>query len=229
MTPAPETTGVTKRLTHVTRAPLLLLTLTSACQCFVPPEELSPDAGALDAGLVDAGLDAGDGRVECRQASECQPPPFMLDFCTAPGAHCLDGRCVWDCNGGLTCNRPTTDLGCAECQGARSCLQCGLPQCLSPGEVVIGVQRPQGTCPAPFTEGAAFVLSPQRAPKACAVLIDRDGGQVVGEWYGELDGGRRLLSIPALGGTCVASNLFTGAPRMRVSCPSCTFLSMGCE
>lgn len=204
---------------------LVAVSSAAACQCFVPPEELLPDAGGPDAGAgAGSRTDAG---LECRQASDCTVPQVMLEFCSAPGAHCLDGRCVVDCNGGLTCNAPTATSDCIDCQGTPSCRQCGFPRCLASNDVVLTV--PPGACPSPLADGGSFLVVAQRAPKPCGLLVDRDGGQAMGEWFGQLDGGRALLSIPALGGTCIASDLFTGLPRTRVSCPRCTFVWPGCE
>lgn len=81
-------------------------------------------------------------------------------------------------------------------------------------------------CPPPFNDFENFEVRPFSG--RCGAAITRDGG-IHGVWVGALPTGGSLISIPALGGTCLGSNLFTQVPRTVISCPACTFLAEGCE
>ncbi len=84
------------------------------------------------------------------------------------------------------------------------------------------------TCPSPFSAGTAFEVAP--ASTVCGGDIRvADGGASVGSWADLESGSQALLFIPALGGSCVATVLPTGAPRAAIACPACTFVEQGCE
>jgi hypothetical protein len=78
-------------------------------------------------------------------------------------------------------------------------------------------------------DGARFEVA-ARDPGACgSALRSLDGGGAsVGSWDDLGNGGEGLLSIPSLGGWCVATLLPTDAPRAAIVCPVCTFEEVGC-
>jgi hypothetical protein len=195
-----------------------LCLLLSGCQCFVPVEE-ARDAGPVDGGSrpsPDAGL-SQDAGAECRQASDCTPPA-MIPFCQGQAAACVDGRCLVECTGsGRTCT--SAQEPCYACTpGGQQCGNCGLtPSC---SMTVTGAG-----CPAPFTSGARVQVVPFSGRCGGALVLD---GGFVGTWF-SIDGATSFHTIPALGGTCLGSDLFTGVPRTFISCPACSFVGEGCE
>lgn len=208
---------------------LLLITLTSfsACQCLQPVDERADagrDAGrsSSDAGsAVDSG--ARDAGVECTTAADCTAPGPMQQFCGGLRPVCVNRHCLLECpvpDAGLrTCQSDTTE--CLTCDGAtRQCAMCDARVC------TFTVDPTRGTCPAPFDDFQPFVVQPFSG--RCGGGILRDGG-VAGVWVGTLGIGRILLDIPALGGACLGSPLFTQVPRTLISCPACTFVAEGCE
>lgn len=217
---------------------LLLITLTSfsACQCLQPVDERADagrdggsasDAGLGDGGASDAGtaVDAGrgDAGVECTTAADCTAAGPMQQFCGGLRSACVNNRCLLECpvpDAGLrTCQSDTTE--CLTCNGAtRQCAMCDARVC------TFTVDPTRGTCPAPFDDFQPFVVQPFSG--RCGGGIVRDGG-VAGVWVGTLGIGRILLDIPALGGACLGSPLFTQVPRTLISCPACTFVAEGCE
>lgn len=216
---------------------LLVVTTFSACQCLQPVDERADagrdagsvfDAGArVDAGFVaDAGArDAGsiDAGVECATAADCSATGPMQQFCGGLRPVCVNNRCLLECpvpDAGLrTCRSDTTD--CLTCDGAtRQCSMCDARVC------TFTVDPVRGMCPAPFDDFEPFLVQPFSG--RCGGGVLRDGG-VVGTWVGSLSFGRILFDVPALGGTCLGSPLFTQVPRTLISCPACTFVAEGCE
>lgn len=175
------------------------------------------DAGA-DSGVADAGF------VACTTASECPPPNPMQQFCGQLQAACVNGFCLLECptppDAGLkTCTSSTTE--CLTCNGApRTCGNCSANVC------TFAAQPVRGTCPPPFDDFENFVVQPFSG--RCGGGIVRDGG-LAGVWVGAMMNGRILLDLPALGGACLGSPLFTQVPRTLISCPACTFVAEGCE
>lgn len=217
---------------------LLLLVVVSslgACQCFVPVAEdggtddagstsdagATPDGGSLaDAGSTpDAGADAGP-MAACRTHLDC-PAPGPLPFCGPARPACVNGRCLVECgapDAGRTCTH-AAGQDCLTCDGQRECAQCRAFRCEF-------FPQPQGgSCPPPFDDFLGFQVLPFSG--RCGAGITRDGG-LEGVWYGTLTQGM-LIEIPALGGTCLASPLFTQLPRAVISCPACTFVAEGCD
>jgi hypothetical protein len=234
----------------MSRALLVVLFSLAGCQCLQPVDE-RPDSGVrsdggasggagggttLDGGGADAGLDGGadagaldagssdGGAVACRTASDCPGPGPLQQFCGQLQSACVNGFCLLECptgpDAGLkTCTSSTVE--CLTCNGAtRTCGNCNANVCTFSAHPV------QGTCPAPFDDFQNFVVQPFSG--RCGGGIVRDGG-FVGAWIGVMMNGRVLLDIPALGGACLGSGLFTQVPRTLVSCPACTFVAEGCE
>ncbi len=226
------------------RLSIIALTTLSACQCLQPVDErvdAGRDAGgggASDAGLNDGGArDAGGGASDagmpdggspdaggaCTTAADCTVPGPMQQFCGSLRSACVNNRCLLECpvaDAGLrTCQSNTPE--CLTCDGAtRQCAMCDARVC------TFTVDPVQGSCPAPFDDFQPFVVQPFSG--RCGGGIVRDGG-VGGVWTGTLPFGRILLDIPALGGACLGSPLFTQVPRTLISCPACTFVAEGCE
>jgi hypothetical protein len=222
------------------RLSLLALTTLSACQCLQPVDDRA-DAGLRDAGSSDAGQDAGgpqvdagardggavdagdDGGIGCITAADCRAPRPVQQFCGGLASACVNNQCLLECPvpdaGQRTCQSDTPE--CLRCDGAtRQCSRCNANVC------TFTVDPVRGSCPAPFDDFQPFVVQPFSG--RCGGAIVRDGG-VDGVWVGALDLGRTLLDIPALGGTCLGSPLFTQIPRTLISCPACTFVAEGCE
>ncbi|MCA2979399.1 MAG: hypothetical protein INH41_30775 [Myxococcaceae bacterium] len=208
----------------MSRLVLSLLVVASGCQCLAIVDEV-PDPGApRDAG-ADAGADGGRAvGAACKAVSECVVPDGGLQFCDRLLAACVNGQCLLECGAGGDAGLgvcASSSSECLTCEGrGRSCGDCNPRRC------VFSAQPVRGACPAPLDDFEDFVVEPFSG--RCGGALVRDGG-VAGVWVGALTGDRSLLDIPALGGTCVGSNLFTGVPRTLVSCPSCTFVATGCE
>lgn len=218
------------------RLALLAFTTLSACQCLQPVDERVDAGRVADGGARDAGVDAGatldagsrdagssDAGVECATAADCPVTGVMQQFCGGLRSACVNNRCLLECpvpDAGLrTCQSNTTE--CLSCDGAtRQCSMCDARVCL------FTVDPVRGSCPAPFDDVQPFRVQPFSG--RCGGGIIRDGG-VDGVWVGTLGFGRILFDIPALGGTCLGSPLFTQVPRTLISCPACTFVAEGCE
>lgn len=203
------------------RSCLLLGVVLSACQCLEPVDEARQDGGS-DAGASDAGKDAGypdAGRVaECVRSTDCPVVDAGSTFCGGLVASCVDGRCLAECPRAAprSCSRSQRCLACNGDAGV--CAPCEVLGCQG-----FSVEPIFGTCVAPFTESQAVVVRSH-----CDGALEIDGG-VVGTWVGDFDIQDSLLEIPALGGTCVGQDLFTGARRTLISCPACTFIAFGCD
>jgi hypothetical protein len=217
----------------------LLVLMTSACQCLQAVEERDGGGGGTAGGTAggsaggmaggtaggtaggSAGGAASDAGVRCATARDC-PAVAGFQFCAAPTPACVNGFCLIECNGpadaGRTCQSSTPE--CLTCGGTASCAQCrGLTCIFTPKPLV-------GTCPPPFDDFQNFSVMPFSG--RCGAGLVRDGG-LAGVWVGRLMTGGSLIDIPALGGTCLGSDLATQVPRTVVSCPTCTFLAVGCE
>lgn len=171
-----------------------------------------------DGGLLDG------GRAECATFRDCPLPDSGLPFCPSPVRSCVAGRCLSECSspsrscdvtdGGscLRCSEPASQT-CALCVRARRC------------EMVVSNEG----CPAPFVSGSRFNVVPSTRGACGGEIFALDGGASLGTWADLETGLQGLLSIPALGGSCVSTSLATGAPRAAVACPACTFVEVGCE
>ncbi|MBE2250848.1 MAG: hypothetical protein IAE78_15025 [Myxococcus sp.] len=204
------------------------------CQCLQPVEEqldAGPadggvdDAGAFDAGAPDAGrVDGGgtfDAGVECVSASGCTPRLRALPFCSGgPVASCVNSRCLVECAGvgGRTCSHPSER--CLVCDGGMQCSSCAAPAC------AFTVRAIEGACAAPFLPGATLSVRPFSGRCGGGVVFD---GGLEGVWLGRFDQASSIIELPALGGTCLGTDLATGVQRTLVSCPACTFIAEGCE
>src|SRR3954470_10622826 len=78
------------------------------------PDGGHPDAGAPDAGAPDAGPHFTDGG--CDGPTDCLGTRMPVNFCGVVGGagwSCVDHACLWECNGGRTCEvSQTPDGGC---------------------------------------------------------------------------------------------------------------------
>lgn len=176
--------------------------------------------GGGSAGGASGGGVASDGGARCVTDRDC-PSPAGFQFCSNPTSACVNGFCLAECgrlDGGRTCQSSTPE--CLTCSGTASCAQCRGLVCSFSAQPVIG------TCAPPFDDFMQFTVQPFSG--RCGAGILRDGG-IVGVWVGSLAAGGSLIEIPALGGTCLGSDLFTQLPRTVISCPACTFIAEGCE
>lgn len=215
----------------------------ASCQCLEPVDERDggPTSGGSSGGSTAGGVSGGTsgggaggqaggaaggsgydgGDPACTTAANCPAGP-NLRFCTDSRPVCVNGRCLYECgaaDGGQTCQ--TTTPECLTCSGTAACAQCRSIACTFRVEDALGP-----ACP-PFGNLEEFSVQPFSG--RCGAAIVRDGG-VFGVWVGAVNGaGRSLIQIPSLGGACLGSNLYTGAPRTAISCPTCTFVVMGCE
>jgi hypothetical protein len=196
---------------------LLLLFAFPGCQCLQPVGE------DRDAGAGDAGVDAGTTiPPECVQARDCVPvtPPRDCAF-GGPSASrsCIDGTCVFDCQGARTCSM---QLG--------SCLSCdaGVPTCnaASCGLVNDGAAgRIYRTCSPGASDNLGTFVARKRADTACDLdVFLGDGGM-----FGELELGGDQLSASAEvyeepQVTCTVRGLATALNRVELGCARCFYL-----
>lgn len=177
------------------------------CQC-LPPSIDRPDGGPSD-----AGGDAGPPAPAC-VLSECMPP----DAGATCAASCIGESCLAECPGGRTCD--VLDSGrCLSCAGS---VRCAPASCMPELRCTFTVTG--STCAGLLDNGAQAWITTEAD---CRGLISTDAG-ALGSWY-ELDIGEAVVNIPRLGGTCIAMDLATGAPRTRFYCPVCSFIAFGCD
>jgi hypothetical protein len=213
------------------RLALLVTVATAGCQCLVPVDE-TRDAGRHDAGAGGhggAGGGTGGGTASdggtpqgCTTAADCVGSPLVVSECSFIGADggfaCLDRKCVAQCGflADLTCAVDPLQH-CLQCPPSASCIpiDCGggFPFTYTVAEV-----RCAGVAPV-----AVGDLVREAPDGGCAIdfLLSTDGGEVpFGTMY--LQDGRTLtVDVPMLGGTCLALELPTNAPRLIFECPLC--------
>lgn len=193
---------------------LILLSL-SGCQCFVPVAEI--DAGPTDAGVV---------VPECTTAAQCAARDGGFSgFCSSAAMSCLNGQCVLECQGGRTCN---TNGACVQCQPPQTpvslCRACDVRT------AACGFRVIDDDCPGTrFTTDSSWLFRSPDGGCEFFELIPADGGAVAGTAFGTTEEFNRFANIPELGGSCSIQSLFTGAPRLAVQCPRCSFAGLGCD
>lgn len=193
----------------------------SGCQCLVPVPETPEPPKPPDGGTVSgAGLDAG--RAECRAAADCPQvsAPRACAFAgPAPARSCVDGRCVFDCEGARSC---TTRTG--------SCLSCdgGAPSCTTNlcGWLNSGTTgRVYRTCDAGVSDALGDFRAAYRQAATCNFeLFFPDGGL-----FGGLDlvGDERSSTATVKGEpgvTCTVRGLATALNRMELGCAQCMYI-----
>lgn len=204
----------------------LLLVAVSGCQCLQPVDEepVAPDGGRADAGVIDAGLrDAGGS---CTRAADCSGPARVVSWCGnfVPGGDagfsCVDQRCVAQCGAyaGQTC---VQDRGveCLRCPPPASCIP---PSCGGGFNFTYSVVEAACTGASPFGPGDR-IREATGNDGGCGVnLYLQTGGGEVHFGHLFLQSARGLSArIDALGGTCLVSDVPTGAPRLILDCPRC--------
>lgn len=198
------------------------------CQCFVPVGDgLQADAG--DAGRPDAGKDAGPGVLtlpECIAAADCRPFATQTSrWCSSfgddggVGYSCFGGKCAVQCKGGLACSAKTNCLECTPVGGGCKTSSCFISNSGALEEVICHRGFDAGYAP------QASVTFVQDASNGCSgdLLI---AGRKVGTLYG-IDSNQYWAEIPELGGTCLGTQLPTGALRIALDCPKCNLTVMG--
>lgn len=195
-------------------APLLLMAVCAACQCLQPVAE-SPDAGKQ----VDAGVDAGR-TAECARASDCVPvtPPRVCAFTSSSASRsCLDGHCVFDCQGPRTCSM---ERG--------SCLSCdaGVPTCTGGSCAAVNdgaAGRLYRTCsPGASDPLGAFLV---RGSATCNFDVFFADGGVFAELNlagDEASGSGEVMEEPQV--TCTVRGLATALNRVELGCARCFYL-----
>ncbi len=131
---------------------------------------------------------------------------------------CIGEACLAECPGGRTCD--VLDGGrCLACGGTT---RCAAASCTAATRCTFRVEG--SSCTGLLDDGFAGAIATE---SDCRGIISGDAG-VIGSWF-ELDVGEAVVNLPRLGGTCIAKDLFTGAPRTRFYCPFCSFVALGCD
>lgn len=195
---------------------LVLITFTS-CQCLQPVDE---DAGVepFDAGFISR---------TCTRPSDCSGSPYVMSWCgdflnaADAGYSCVDGKCVAQCDSfaGQTC---VQDRGveCLRCPSTTSCIP---PTCGGGFDFTFSVSEYACYAAPPFDLASRIREAPS-TDGGCGVplyLQQPDGGESL-FGYLFLQSARGLSArIDSLGGTCLVTELPTGAPRLLLDCPLC--------
>ncbi len=156
----------------------------------------------------------------CKYPTECQSQiaascAFGTGATTAPS--CVHQQCVEECPGSRRCDPTSTDAGvCLACGGQPfDCpTRCGISQ---PGTVTLGDIH----CLSGFDAGVFAGQTGWQSTTSCEYPLGSLGTMT------HLASGNSLAEFPALGGTCIGRNLFTGVPRTQWYCPACTFVMEG--
>ena len=191
------------------------------CQCLQPVDE---DAGAqFDAGPTDAGHDAG-AATGCLRPSDCTGTPHVVSWCGTilrgdAGFSCVDQQCVAQCgdSAGQTCAQDP-GVECLRCPVASSCIP---PSCGGGYDFTFQVVEFACRGASPLGLGDRIRETPGDGGCGVPLFLEVDGGEVL---FGQLflQSARGLSArIDALGGTCLVSELPTGAPRLLLDCPRC--------
>lgn len=181
-----------------------------------PVKDAGTDAGHPDSGVPDAGPHFTDGG--CDGPTDCMGTRTPVNFCGLVGGagwSCVDHACLWECNGGRTCEvTQTNDGGCIHCD-------------------TLGTECRDSFCPNSGTRNAT-IESSNCSPVAVSnqVMVTGGDGCTYRMLLGQMDlgtfqqvgGGDFLASFPFLGGTCTGAILPTGAERWVFDCPSCEFV-----
>ncbi len=205
------------------RALAVVLTLSiSGCQCLEPVDE--DDAGTvIDSGVQDAGA-----QPECTQPSDCTGTPQLTRWCGVFGGDgggvfsCVDNRCVAQCaeQGAQTCAQER-GVECLKCPPTSACVA---PECGGGFNAVFHVDAIACSRDAGVRDGDLIRQLPRDGGCSVPLSLERPTGDV---FFGDLyfQGPRGLSArIEAMGGTCIVTDMPTGAPRMLFDCPSCQFL-----
>lgn len=193
------------------RRVFLVMACMSGCQCFEPVAE-EFDAGARDGGVV-----ATDAGPECVSEASCATTgaAFSCPFGNQPVERsCIDGRCVYDCQGRRTCTS-RTGSGDLSCGGDAGCLR----TCDNLDGVTLRVYR---NCGAAFVEQGQLRGRYQQGA-TCDFDLFADGGR-----WGGLHGTCEPLSSATVvdepGVTCSVRQLVTALNRIELGCARCMYL-----
>jgi hypothetical protein len=213
---------------------LLLCLCISGCVCFHPVDEVDGGAGggggtgggsgggsAAGGGAAGGGA-AGGGHMGpgdggCNSPADCPGSEPSIPFCGAAagaGWSCVDSACLWECNGGRTCEVTNTpDGGCIHCDTLGT--ECRDDFC--PANTMMTGHIEHSTC------ATLQVMAPVSVSTSGACIFNFS---VTGTSFGDFQqvgGGDFLANFPALGGTCTGTFLPTNAERWEFNCPGCEF------
>jgi hypothetical protein len=198
---------------------LVVAAAVSVTGCFHAVDEPTKDAG-IDAG-ADAGLDAGRHFTDggCDAPDDCLGSRMPVMFCgivAGAGWSCVDNACLWECNGGRTCETSESpDGGCIHCDTLGT--ECRDSFCTNAGTRNATIDS--SNCSA-IAMGTAAVVS---GGDGCNYSLTLANDRALGGFQ-EVGGGDFLATFDPLGGTCTGAILPTGAERWVFDCPTCEFV-----
>jgi hypothetical protein len=220
---------------RVTRLLLLSLGLSLAgCQCFQPVDELPTDSGtgggaaggsggggaSASGGGTSTGGGSGGGTAftdgGCGAPADCSGTQMSVPFCGAvagAGWSCVDHSCLWECNGGRTCEIDA-DAGCVHCDNLGT--ECAQTFCSATTRMAT---IESSTCGAPQKGNPAVVSG----GTGCDFLLTV-GGEIDLGHIQQVAGGDFIADFPALGGECTGTILPTNLERWVFNCPGCQFV-----
>ena len=204
----------------------------AGCNCS-PPLVVPADGGSAGGGSGGSGGSGGTGGSgggfggsgggsgadaglrECTSAAQCTKAPPSQSLCSFTpsdaGNSCIDGRCVYECFQGRTCD---FDAG-------TSCLACATPpatQCVQPGcgamTLQVGVETVGPGCTVGFMNA---MLVPLGNCQWKVTDATGDKGTIT-----RLQNGHYVGTFTDHG-TCVGANTFGQVERVVFSCPNCQF------
>lgn len=162
---------------------------------------------------------------DCLTHSDCHGAEPQAPGCAGSTWSCVDGRCLWECNGGRDCTNDVSGQ-CLSCSAGSFCYG---GNCSNHGHVGRRLATVvSSTCvdgPVVDTGGAGPALGVERIPTACGFQA----------FLGDVHLGKMLFSssgfvaqFPSLGGTCVGwggveATVATTGGQWNFSCPRCQF------
>jgi hypothetical protein len=201
--------------------------------CLQVVGETSPDSGAGGGGVgggagggagIGGGANVGGGSASgggtafvdggCDAPADCPGSQTAVQFCGAVGGagwSCVDHSCLWECNGGRTCEIDT-DAGCLHCDNLGT--ECAQSFC---GSMTRNANIQSSTCTA-LPMGSAVQLT---GSAGCDYDFELGGGVGTIGHIQEVSGGDFIANLPLLGGECTGTMLPTNVERWVFNCPGC--------
>ena len=161
----------------------------------------------------------------CLTHSDCHGAEPQAPGCTASAWSCIDGQCLWECNGARDCTNDPT----GQCLSCSTGLSCYGGNCSNYGPVGRRLATVvSSTCvdgPVVGSGGAGPAFGVERIPTACGFQAfwgdDRLGNML-------FSSSGFVAQFPSLGGTCVGccgveATVATAGGQWDFSCPRCQF------